>query len=169
MAFSRPPLLSGIGRKVFQQQIIRMFKEFIKYTEVSDARIISTFSSSKKNLPEAEFLFSHVLNAQHIWTCRIKGTLPFYQRFQIHTKQSFQSLHTENIENLYALLDTDLERIVKYSNTEGGYFESKISDILFHLVNHSTYHRAQIAMNFRLNGIQPPVTDFITLKRENLL
>ena len=146
-----------------------MFKELIRYTEVSDARIINTFSSSEKSLPEAELLFSHVLNAQHIWICRIKGTLPSYQRFHIHPKQSFNSLHTENIENLYALLDTDLETIVKYSNSEGGYFENKISDILFHLVNHSTYHRAQIAMNFRLNGIQPPVTDFIALKRENLL
>lgn len=146
-----------------------MFKELIRYTEVADSRIISTFLNTEKSLPEAELLFSHILNAQHIWTCRIKGVMPAYQRFHIHPKHSFNSLHNENIRNFYASLDTDLDTIVKYSNSEGGYFENKLSDILFHMVNHSTYHRAQIAMQFRLNDIKPPVTDFIVLKRENLL
>lgn len=146
-----------------------MFKELIRYTEVADSRIISTFLNAEKSLPEAESLFSHVLNAQHIWACRIKGIMPDYQRFHIHPKHSFNSLHTENIASLYAFLDTDLETIIKYSNSEGGYFESKSSDILFQVINHSTYHRAQIAMQFRLNDIKPPVTDFIVLKRENLL
>jgi uncharacterized damage-inducible protein DinB len=94
---------------------------------------------------------------------------PIFQRFHIHPKDSFIGLHTENIASLYALLNSDLNQIVKYANPEGGFFENKISDILFHLVNHSTYHRAQIAMQFRLNDIKPPVTDFIAFKRENLL
>ncbi|WP_209331385.1 DinB family protein [Lunatimonas salinarum] len=36
-----------------------------------------------------------------------------------------------------------------------------------HIVNHSTYHRGQIATLFRESGLQPVVTDYIMLKRGN--
>ncbi|WP_379084396.1 DinB family protein [Pedobacter sp. UC225_65] len=44
-----------------------------------------------------------------------------------------------------------------------------VKDILFHVFNHSTYHRAQIATLFKESGITPPVTDFIILKRNQQL
>ena len=37
--------------------------------------------------------------------------------------------------------------------------------IMIHLVNHSSYHRAQIAMLLRQNGFEPVNTDFITYDR----
>jgi hypothetical protein len=63
-----------------------MFEELIRYTELADSKIIHTFLSSEKTLPEAEYLFSHVLNSQHIWISRIKGETPSFQRFHIHRK-----------------------------------------------------------------------------------
>ncbi len=146
-----------------------MFEELVRYTEIADSKIIATFLSSEKTISEAEYLFSHVLNSQHIWISRIKGVSSSFQRFQIHPKSAFESLFAENMSNLYAIVKTDLNSIVKYANPEGGFFENKTSDILFQIINHSTYHRAQIAMQFRLNEIAPPVTDFIAFKREGLL
>jgi uncharacterized damage-inducible protein DinB len=36
---------------------------------------------------------------------------------------------------------------------------------MIHLVNHSTYHRAQIATLLRQGGLEPVNTDFITYDR----
>jgi uncharacterized damage-inducible protein DinB len=146
-----------------------MLKKLIRYTEVADERIISTFLGTDKSLPEAEALFSHVLNAQHIWSCRIEGIKPDYERFHVHGKSDFKTLHRQNISILNELADRDPDQIISYAMSDGTPFQDRIADILLQVINHSTYHRAQIATQFRINGIQPPVTDYIALRRANEL
>ena len=48
---------------------------------------------------------------------------------------------------------------------KGNLFENKIDDILFHIINHSTYHRGQIMMLFRESGLEPIFSDYIFHKR----
>jgi uncharacterized damage-inducible protein DinB len=40
-----------------------------------------------------------------------------------------------------------------------------VEQIMIHLVNHSSYHRGQIAMLLRQNGFEPVNTDYITYDR----
>jgi uncharacterized damage-inducible protein DinB len=44
-------------------------------------------------------------------------------------------------------------------------FTNTIKDILFHIINHSTNHRGQIAVDFRNNGLEPLVLDYVFYKR----
>ncbi|WP_414711827.1 DinB family protein [Sphingobacterium sp. UBA1498] len=44
-------------------------------------------------------------------------------------------------------------------------FHNKVNDILLHVFNHGTYHRAQIASEMRRNGVEPINTDYITFIR----
>jgi uncharacterized damage-inducible protein DinB len=44
-------------------------------------------------------------------------------------------------------------------------FSNDIKSIIFHVINHSTYHRGQIASEFKQNGLDPMVTDYILYKR----
>lgn len=143
-----------------------MLAELIKYTELADEKFIEAFINADKSMPEAERLFSHILNAQHIWISRLRKEDPLYERFHVHPVHRFKELHLANIAALQALAAADLNYTVQYRNSQGGYYENTASDILFHSVNHSTYHRAQVATQFRLNNMQPPATDFIVLKRE---
>ena len=146
-----------------------MLSKFIRYTQVADSLVIDTFLNSDKNIPQAEALFSHILNAQHIWISRIHEVPPEYERFDIHPLSEFRKMHDLNITQLKQIFETeDLDKIVRYSNSLGT-FEDYLSHILLHVANHSTYHRAQIASHFKQNGIMPPVTDFIWLQREGLL
>lgn len=48
---------------------------------------------------------------------------------------------------------------------KGQKFDSSMQDILFHIINQSTYHRGQIAMEFRNSGIEPINTEYILYKR----
>jgi uncharacterized damage-inducible protein DinB len=52
-----------------------------------------------------------------------------------------------------------------YKNYVGEDYTNNVEMIMIHLVNHSSYHRAQIAMLLRQKGFEPINTDFITYDR----
>jgi uncharacterized damage-inducible protein DinB len=147
-----------------------MLLDLINYTAVADKIIIDELLRAEKPLPDAEALFSHVLNAQFIWIRRIKKELTGRDRFDLHPLKDFDGIHVQNIKELLEIYHThDLATQVIYQNSGGENFVNVAQDILFHIVNHSTYHRAQIASMLKANGISPPVTDYIFLKREGMI
>ncbi|GAA4212143.1 hypothetical protein GCM10022289_42530 [Pedobacter jeongneungensis] len=144
--------------------------EIIKYTELADGRIIEIFKLATVELPDAERLFSHVLNAQHIWAQRISGKKPLFGVWDIHPKENFESLSADNFKLIRAVLNNHpLDKLIFYSNSRGDQYENRIDEILFHLFNHSTYHRGQVVTLLKKAGFTPPVTDYIMLKRDHLL
>lgn len=112
-------------------------------------------------------LFSHILNAHHIWISRIEGKKPRFDVWSIHRVTEFASINQDNYDITLQLLDrVDLSEVIRYTTSTGKAFANTIGDILFHIVNHSTYHRGQIASDFRESGIEPLNTDYIMFKRE---
>ena len=55
----------------------------------------------------------------------------------------------------------DLERIVEYKNMQGKHFRYSLRALLQHVVNHSTYHRGQVATQLREIGAKPLSTDLL--------
>ncbi|WP_316801708.1 DinB family protein [Pedobacter nototheniae] len=147
-----------------------MLEEMVNYTQVADERIISVFNSTAVDMPEAEKLFSHVLNAQHIWVNRITGEKALYGVWDIQSKTSFVKMSADNFIQIRTILnDVPLNQMIIYSNSKGDQYQNKVEEVLFHLLNHSTYHRAQIATLFKKAGFTPPITDYIMLKRDHQL
>ncbi|HYK75356.1 MAG TPA: DinB family protein [Daejeonella sp.] len=147
-----------------------MLADLIKYTQLADQRVMDIFLQAGQSMTEAEKLFSHILNAQHIWMKRIMQEPAEYGAWQLHTPQVFKEIHQDNsrlIQEVHANFAPNLE--VTYRNSEGNLYTGIVADILFHVINHSTYHRAQIATLFKCYGLTPPVTDFIIMRREGLL
>jgi len=71
-----------------------------------------------------------------------------------------------NYENSLLILDKfDLNEIMNYKTTNGLAFNNSIRDTLFHVINHTSHHRGQIASDFRQNGLEPLVSDYIFYKR----
>lgn len=144
--------------------------KLIRYTEVADQKIISCFKEYDVPLPQAELLFSHILNAQHLWINRARVTKSLYDRFHLHSVNEFEALHKKNIAELKELVATaDLEKEVQYDNMDHTTYANKVGDILFNVVNHSTYHRGQVVTQFKRHGITPPWTDYIVLLRNGEL
>eukprot|EP01012_Entosiphon_sulcatum_P049903 TRINITY_DN68632_c0_g1_i1.p1 TRINITY_DN68632_c0_g1~~TRINITY_DN68632_c0_g1_i1.p1 ORF type:complete len:149 (-),score=9.49 TRINITY_DN68632_c0_g1_i1:253-699(-) len=145
-------------------------EEIISYTELADGRVIEIFKQATIELPDAERLFSHVLNAQHIWAQRISGMRPLYGVWDTHPKEDFEGLSLENFKLIRETLNNHpLDKRILYTNTRGDQYENRIDEILFHLFNHSTYHRGQVVTLLKKAGFTPPVTDYIMLKRDHLL
>ena len=149
---------------------LNMLEESIHYTKIADSKLIAIFKQHKEISPKAIVLFNHVLNAQHIWASRILGSSPKYQVWQAYGVDLFEQISNENFELLIQIFKTiPLDKEIIYINSIGDQYKSLAKDILFHVVNHSTYHRAQIVSMFKLHGITSPVTDYIILKRDHQL
>ena len=144
------------------------FKEILEYSHYYNLEIINKFNDGDLHfiVPDrAVELLSHTLNAQKIWNERLKGNSDSVEVWEVQEVDKLESIENENYKESLALLEReDLERIVKYSNSKGESYQNSVKDILFHIVNHSTYHRGQIATEFRKQGIDPVVSDFVYYK-----
>lgn len=112
-------------------------------------------------------LFSHILNAHHIWNKRILKEESTYDVWQIHEVVDWQDIHYENQRATFEIIrnNDDLNIRIDFMTTEGRAFANDLKDILFHIINHSTHHRGQILADFRSNNIEPLSLDYIHYKR----
>src|SRR5690606_21461687 len=90
----------------------------------------------------------------------------------VWTDNDLKYLLTANEQNyadsLEIILQSDFSAQLQYVNTKGIAFTNTVRDILFHIINHSTHHRAQVARALRQDGIAPPPSDYIFYKRLNM-
>ncbi len=113
-------------------------------------------------------LLSHIMNAQLIWLYRLNETEPPVGVWDEHSLSECEKLHQlaslgfkEKVyyDNLKTL------EIINYTNTKKEHFQNSLGDILLHVFNHGTYHRAQIASEMRKHGLEPINTDYISFVR----
>lgn len=142
------------------------FGELFEYTHHFNHKVIEMMKTHKEILPErCFFLLNHTLNAHQIWLSRILNEKPFGV-WEIHPFEDLEEINNSNFQkSLSVLNNSDLNKTISYWNSKGDLFENKIEDILFHIINHSTYHRGQIMMLFRESGLEPIVSDYIFHKR----
>ena len=70
--------------------------------------------------------------------------------------------HKSWAEFLNGLHPEDFQRMIAYKNSKGDSYENLLEDILAHLINHGTHHRAQIGQQLKLAGLENlPNTDYI--------
>lgn len=146
-----------------------ILEELFIYNRYANKKVIATLQQHKIAQGKGINLFSHILNAHHTWIARIKGEPVTYGVWQVHTLSQFEQIDQQNHQNTTYILNEalDLNRTISYQNSSGKSFVNSFRDILLHIVNHSTYHRGQIASIIREQGFDPPVTDYIFYKRDN--
>ena len=134
-------------------------------------KLLNTLESLMTAVPDKSMeLLCHLVNAQVIWLSRIENNISEVGVFDSHSLAECRTLHqtsSKRLQELAALEESSLNEIISYTNTKGDYFQNSIQDILIHVFNHGTYHRAQIARDLRQNNLEPVNTDYITFVREN--
>ena len=143
------------------------FRELFEYNYCFNQKLIEIFEDSPNKTSEKSVkLINHILNAHQIWSNRIDSKQTPFEVFELHNIQDLKNIDKTNYELTLKILDKfDLNATVNYSNSKGQEFSNSIRDILFHIINHSTYHRGQIATEFKNHGLEPLVTDYIFFKR----
>jgi len=112
-------------------------------------------------------LFSHILNAHHIWNSRILQKPAKYKVWDQHDVSVWEDMHYENQRTTFEIVTNaeDLNLRIDYENSEGRSYGNELKDMLFHVINHATHHRGQILAELRTNGLESFPLDYIFYKR----
>lgn len=143
--------------------------ELLQYNHHVNQKLIQTYLNNLDKVSEnTSRLLHHILNAHQIWNYRI-----IEKEIEINAWSSLPANQLENINNsnykdsLDIITIKELTSEITYTNSLGKTYKNSIHDILFHVINHSTYHRGQIATSFKQDGIEPVATDYIFYKRQD--
>ncbi|MCD0478080.1 damage-inducible protein DinB [Chryseobacterium sp. LC2016-29] len=140
--------------------------DLFEYTYHSNKEMIKIISENISKIDDKTIgLINHTLNAQQIWNSRIVGEKTF-EVWQINSFENLEEINHENfLKSIQIIENSDFEQKIEYQNSKGNKFENSIFEMLFHTINHSTYHRGQINSLLKQNGIEPLLTDYIFYKR----
>ncbi len=143
------------------------FNQLFDYNFYCNKKLIEQAHALKDIPKDSTRLFSHLLNAHHIWNRRVQGVKHEYDVWQIHDIKHWEDIHYENQRTTFEIIRNtdDFNKRIDYETTEGRVFANDLKDILFHIINHSTHHRGQILAGYRTNGIAPEKLDYIFYKR----
>ncbi len=144
--------------------------------ETADESILKKEAAS--SFPTIEKTILHIWDAELVWLKRLQG-----ESLSDWPSNSFdgdrETLIAGWIDNCIALKDfveskgeDFLTSTISYKNMEGKPYSNTVEEILYHVVNHGTFHRGQIVTQLRANGItelgineQSSSTDLITYLR----
>lgn len=147
------------------------FKELFEYTFRTNESVIELLITTDEVVPNERLvlLVNHTINAHEIWNSRILGNSCSTGVWDIRPADSLKKQNELNYqETLRILNDISLYAEITYKNSKGSTYQNSVHDILFHIINHSTYHRGQIASYYKQEGGNPLVTDYIFYKRDAL-
>lgn len=146
------------------------FIHLFKYNDWATRHCAGSITKLKKKNSKAEELLSHLISAQEVWLNRVLErdiiTDPWKKLTEEEWIPKSIPLTANWINFLEGLHENDFEKRVGYTNTKGERFTNTIKDIVIQVINHSTYHRAQIASLVRQSGGEPAKTDYIVYQRE---
>ena len=147
-----------------------IFEELLEYTFAFNDKVIDSLMMLDKNAPEKSVrLINHTVNAQEIWNSRIDEKKIGIGVWDIRDLKELKAANLDNYKKSLAIIERGkFDKKIRYTNTKGLSFENTIHEMIFHVVNHSTYHRGQIASDFKMNGIEPLITDYIFYKRTEI-
>ena len=140
--------------------------DLFEYTYHFNNEMIKVITENREAVDDKTIsLINHTLNAQQIWNARISGETTF-EVWQINPFDTLEEINHQNfLKSIAIVQNADLEKTIEYQNSRGTKFENTVFDMLFHAINHSTYHRGQINSLLKQNGLEPVLTDYIFYKR----
>ena len=148
-------------------------RQFSYDTWANTATIASITQLSDHESENARRLFGHILSGQKIWLMRLIGeeippeteVFPTYSIEDcLRMCEEFNEFWREYLGNITKL---EISYPIQYKTTTGIQFVNSVQDIVSHVITHSAYHRAQIAIIVRTQDKIPAITDFISFAREH--
>lgn len=123
------------------------------------------------SFPSVLATLGHIVSAEWVWLRRWRGESPgaipgwATEASLPELRGHLAAVEAERGEYLAGLTDADLARVVEYRTIAGQSHAHPLAGLMRHLVNHSTYHRGQVATQLRGFGRVPPTTDLIAYLR----
>ncbi|MES2767270.1 MAG: DinB family protein [Bacteroidota bacterium] len=149
-------------------EIHNFFKELFEYNFHCNSELIALFKNNESAISEKSLkLLNHILNAHQIINDRILGENLSCSVWEIRPLETLLEINQNNHDKtLQILKEVDFEKVIDYKTSKGFALSNSVRDMIFHIANHSTYHRAQIASEIKQSGIEPLSSDYIFYKNK---
>ncbi len=144
------------------------FQKLYRYNEWANRRVLGAIEKQGVTDEKILSIFSHQMSANYLWLHRIKGLPPpDVELWKTYPVERLKAMVEDVSRQWNEFVDTseNFNRVLKYRNYVGDYYENNVEHIMMHLVNHGSYHRGQVALLLRQKGFEPINTDFITYDR----
>jgi uncharacterized damage-inducible protein DinB len=144
------------------------FLKLYQYNAWANNRVLTALIRQQVQNEKILSIMGHIVAAQYLWLHRIKGLPP--AEVKLWGEYDLQQLVKMAADSGRLWLEfieatDDFNRELTYHNYTGDPYINNVEMIMIHLVNHSTYHRGQIALLLRQEKFEPINTDFITYDR----
>jgi uncharacterized damage-inducible protein DinB len=119
------------------------------------------------SFPSIHQTIAHIVGVEWVWLRRWHGESPREEPEWMREpgiaglRARLHALEDERAAFLDTLDEAALSRLIAYTNFRGERWEYSLVSMLLHLVNHSTYHRGQVATMLRQVGAPAPATDLL--------
>lgn len=146
----------------------RYFLRLYQYNAWCNKRVLNALTSQQVADEKILGIMGHIVAAQFLWLYRIKGLPPApVKLWGKYTLEQLVSMADEIGKEWISFVEEteDFNRELVYKNYTNDPYRNNVEMIMVHLVNHSSYHRGQIALLLRQKGFEPVNTDFITYDR----
>ncbi len=144
--------------------IKEFFKDKFEYDFLSNQKWIEHLLTHEDHIsPYIQKSMSHIINVHHIWIFRMQEKRQESFTWDLLPSDYWLKLAQENyLQTIDFIEQIDTLQKVNYHNEEGVPMEKETIDILYHILNHSTYHRAQISHELRTLNLPVPSFNFIS-------
>lgn len=105
----------------------------------------------------------HILMAQRVWLARWKAEAPPRLDAPItgSWRDAYAATHAEFRAFVEPLGDRDFDRVVHYVDSRGHPYQVPLAQLVAHVVNHGTAHRAETGMLLERISRSPGDMDFV--------
>ena len=95
----------------------------------------------------------HIINCHHIWNCRLNSIQPESNEWDVFPLHYLEKLNQQNhLETCDFLEKQELNNAIESTSN----LPKTAADILFHLLQHTAYHRGQIIYSLKSAGLKYP-------------
>jgi uncharacterized damage-inducible protein DinB len=160
---------------------VRAIQELYAYNRWANNRVFDVVATLTPNqftrdlgssYPSLRDTILHIIWAEWIWLQRWKGISPqsvlqagyFLSPDALRAKWS--EVEIEQRAFLETVTSEGLLAVVPYINLQGQTWQYPLWRQMYHVVNHSTYHRGQLTTMLRQVGAQAAATDFLVFYDE---
>ncbi len=144
------------------------FLKLYQYNVWCNQRVLSAIKRQSVSDEKILSVLGHIVAAQYLWLHRIKGLPPaqvkLWGDYSLDQLEEMAAYIGKEWVDFIESTD-DFNRELVYKNYTNDPYVNNVEQIMIHLVNHSSYHRGQIAMLLRQKGFEPINTDYITYDR----
>lgn len=147
--------------------MLEQFRKNYEYDYWANDRYVKALIEMPSPPEKAVKILGHILFAMDVWLARLKKEdlsrfpTPYPSYNLAECQQKLEELHGKWRGYLSGLGPDGLSEKIDYTNTQGKRFEQVVQNVLVHVVNHSHYHRGQLATLIAQGGGKRPETDYI--------